>query len=1066
MFRRFVAARVHRGIVLSALLALLTAATPLADERNPSATSRSSAIAEPSSPPAPPELANLEWRNVGPAYPIGRVADVEGVPGDPDVVYVGSASGGVWKTVNGGTTWTPVFDEQPVLSIGDIALEPGNPDVVYAGTGEGNPRNSVSFGNGVYKSTDGGKTWRHLGLEKTRYITRLLVSPRDRRTVFVGALGSIFGSGPDRGVFRSEDGGETWQKVLYVDDRHGVADMDLDPQNPNVVFAAMWLFERRPWTHRSGSDKGGVFRSVDGGKTWKKLERGLPSLLGRIAVKVAPGNPRVVYVLAESHEGTLFRSTDGGDSFTRVSDESGIISRGFYYTDLRVDPADENRVYAVASLLQVSIDGGKTFRRISSQTHVDFHSLWIDPLDPNRMWQGQDGGVAVSRDRGEKWDAVNNFTVAQFYQVMADNREPFYYVGGGLQDNGVWRAPSRTREPGGILNDDWRIVSFGDGFTWLPDPADPDVSLSLSQGGNLLRTDMRTREQQVVSPQARRNDGGPARDLRYRFNWNAPLVASPHDRRTVYLGGNVVFRSPDFGSTWNVISPDLTTNDPTKLETAGGPAWMENTTAEYHCTIVSLAESPAQAGVLWAGTDDGDLHVSRDGGGSWDKVTANVKGIEPGSPVSHVEPSRAAAGASYVAFDRHMFDDFRPYIFKTTDFGKTWTRATGNLPEGAWVWVIREDPKVPRLIYAGTEIGLFVSRDDGTSWFELALKNLPSVSVHDLYVHPRENDLIVGTHGRGMYILDDATPIQQLGSDVLSKRAHLFAVRRAWRFTTRMTRYGLGDRAFRGPNPPPGALITYYLRERPAKEVKVTIEVLDAAGTVVRELKKVPAEAGLNRTNWDLTYEPARRRRADREEDDSPFMQRLGPRAVPGIYRVRLTVGTETFEQPVEVRLDPQVQVPAGALERQFEMALETRDMESSVNDAVRLMDSVKDQLSDRRRTAQAQTGGDAPAELAKALDEFGKRLEALAEHLARPVGTPAWGRGPRSAERLAQFGSMIGGVNAAPTEAQAAYFEELERETRAAPTKSAELNGLVEEINAALARFDLPPVKGSASPP
>ena len=1049
-------------VAMPALLALPAVAAPLDGEPRSARIAASTATAAPLPPPAPPELANLEWRNIGPAYPIGRVADVEGVPGNASIVYVGSASGGVWKTVNGGSTWMPVFDEQPVLSIGDIALEPGNADVVYVGTGEGNPRNSVSFGNGVYKSTDGGKTWRHLGLEKTRYITRLLVSPRDRRTVFVGALGSIFGPGPDRGVFRSDDGGETWQKVLYVDDRHGVADMDLDPQNPNVVFAAMWLFERKPWTHQSGSDRGGVFRSVDGGRTWKKLEQGLPKLMGRISVKVASGNPDVVYVLAESNEGTLFRSTDGGDSFTKVSDETRIVSRGFYYTDLRVDPGDENRVYAVASVLQLSIDGGKTFRRISRQTHVDFHSLWIDPLDPNRMWQGQDGGVAVSHDRGENWDVVNNFTVAQFYQVMADDREPFYEVGGGLQDNGVWRGPSRTREPAGILNDDWRIVSFGDGFTWLPDPDDPDVSLSLSQGGNLVRTDMRTREQQVVGPQARRNDGGPAGDLKYRFNWNAPLVASPHERRTVYLGGNVVFRSPDFGSTWQVISPDLTTNDAAKLGAAGGPVWKENTTAEYHCTIISLAESPAQAGVVWAGTDDGQLHVSRDGGKRWDNVTASVKSIGPASPVSHVEPARTAPGTAYVAFDRHMFDDFSPYIMKTTDFGKTWTSAAGNLPQGAWVWVVREDPRVPGLLYAGTEIGLFASRDGGAHWFELALKNLPSVSVHDLYVHPRENDIIVGTHGRGMYIFDDATPIQQLGADVLARQAHLFDVRRAWRFTTRMTRYGVGDRAFRGPNPPAGALITYYLREKPATGTSVKMEILDGSGTVVRELKQVPAAAGLNRTNWDLTYEPARRRRVDRDEDDSPFMQRLGPRALPGIYRVRLTAGGESFERPVEVRLDPRVKPAAGALERQFAMAVKVRDMESSVNDALRLMDSVKDQVADRRRTAQAQAGGDVPAELAKALDGFGQRLDGLVEELARPSGAPTWARGPRVADRLAQVGSMIGGVNAAPTAAQEAYFAELEQETQAALEKAAELRGLVEEINATLARFELPPVKGA----
>lgn len=619
-----------------------------------------------SSPTLASALATLEWRPIGPANMGGRTTDIAGVPGKPNIVYVGTATGGLWKTTNGGVTWTPIFDDQPVASIGDLDLEPGNPDVVWVGTGEANVRNSISFGNGVYKTTDAGATWQHLGLERTERISRVLVDPRHPDVVFVGALGSAFSPSEHRGVYRTADEGKTWEKVLYVDERHGVADMDIDPQNPNVLFAAMWRFERKPWTHTSGSEEGGVFRSVDGGRTWKKLENGLPKLLGRIGVKVAPSNPQVVYVIAESHEGTLYRSDDRGDTFREVSRNNDIVSRGFYYTDLRVDPADENRVYAVASQLFVSDDGGGEFRRISHSTHIDFHTLWIDPEDPRRIWQGQDGGIAVSYDRGETWEYVNRMPLGQFYQLYADNREPFYYVGGGLQDNGTWYGPSRSREPFGILNEDWRMISFGDGFHIVSHPEDPELFITESQGANVLRTNMRTREQQMIAPQARRTDGGPPSLLEYRFNWNAPIVQSPHDGRVVYLGGNVVFRSPDFGTTWEVISPDLTTDDREKQQTAGGPVWRENTGAEFHTTIISIAESPAERGVIWAGTDDGNLQVTRDGGNKWENVIGNVRGVGSDPSISHVEPSRTAAGTAYVSLDRHMLGDFRPYVFRTT----------------------------------------------------------------------------------------------------------------------------------------------------------------------------------------------------------------------------------------------------------------------------------------------------------------------------------------------------------------------------------------------------------------
>jgi photosystem II stability/assembly factor-like uncharacterized protein len=678
---------------------------------------------------------NLRPRNIGPANMGGRITDVEGVPGNPGTVYVGTATGGLWKTTNWGIRWTPLFDEQETTSIGDIALDPQNPDVIWVGTGEANPRNSVSIGCGVYKSTDGGKTWQYLGLRETRQISRIIVHPRDPNTVWVAALGSLFGPNPERGVFMTTDGGKTWQKVLYIDEQHGASDLDIDPVNPNILYAGMWRFERKPWTHTSGSEQGGVFKSTDGGRTWRKLTNGLPKLMGRIGVKVAPSNPNIVYVIAESNDGTLFRSTDRGETFQRISSETNIISRGFYYTDLRVCPSDPNRLYFLATQLRASIDGGRTTYQMAQTVHVDHHALWIDPTNPNVLWNGNDGGLAFSLNRGEDWDVVANIPLGQFYQIYCSFEAPFYQVAGGLQDNGSWMGWARNKE-GGIVNEHWRMVSFGDGFYCLIHPRNPSLIISESQGGNILRTNLATGVQENISPQARRSDGGPASELKYRFNWNTPIIPSPHDPDTVYIGGNVVFKSTDFGTTWSVISPDLTTNDPEKQKDAGGPVWVENTTAEYHCTIISLAESPVQQGLLWVGTDDGRLWKSPDDGKTWIELTQNVPNLPPNSPVSHVEPSRAGANIAYVAFDRHLLNDFKPYLYKTTDGGKTWQPLTNGLPDEAYVFVVREDPRNLNLLYAGTERGLFVSFDGGQNWQRMP--NLPPVPVHDIMVHADE----------------------------------------------------------------------------------------------------------------------------------------------------------------------------------------------------------------------------------------------------------------------------------------------------------------------------------------
>jgi photosystem II stability/assembly factor-like uncharacterized protein len=1008
----------------------------------------------------------LEWRSIGPSNMGGRATDVEGVPGNPNIVYAATGAGGLWKTTNGGVTWKPIFERQNTISIGDIALEPDNPEVIWVGTGESNTRNSVSFGDGVYKSNDGGKTWQHMGLKDTERISRVIIHPNNPDIIYVGALGHAFGPNPERGVFMSTDGGKTWQKTLYIDPEHGVADLDIDPSNPNILYAGMWSFERKPWTFRSGSEKGGVFRSIDGGRTWKKITEGLPKMIGRIGIKVAPSNPNVVYAMTEAKEGTLYRSDDRGETFRNVSKATNIVSRGFYYTDLRVDPSNENRVYAVASTLSVSIDGGRTFRPISGKTHIDYHALWIDPKNPSRMWQGQDGGFAVSHDQGATWEYINNMPIGQFYHVYADNRLPFYNVMGGLQDNGSWTGPGRTREPDGILNDDWRMVSFGDGFRVFNHPDDPELYISESQGGSVVRTDLRTREQQSTVPDERDAGGGPASDVRYRFNWNAPLVLSAHDKNTLYFGANVVFKSTDFGKSWEAISPDLTTNDKEKQKDAGGPVATENTTAEFYTTIISLGESPLRAGQIWAGSDDGNLQVTLDGGKTWTNLTKNVPRMPASSPVSHVEPSRVSESTAYVSFERHMFDDFRPYIFKTTDGGRNWANISGNLPEKAYVQIVREDPKNTNLLYAGTELGLYASYNGGKNWVPLNMKNMPNVAVHDIFIHPRENDLILATHGRSIWIFDDATPIQQMSEAVMASDAHMFDIRPAMRYTTRFTRYGIGDKVFAGPNPPSGAVVTYYLKEKPDDKAPVKIQVLDGSGKVVRELSQVPKEKGFNRATWDLRYSGPKTRRPPPPDAPPFFANPIGPLVLPGTYTIRLTVGQKNVEKRVEVKMDPTVAVNAADLQAAHDLTIRLRDMQSTMNESLHTLDSLKEQIEQIENTVKDRMP-DAPKELTDTLSENKKQVDALLNSLARPQ-TQTLGFSGRSmlADRLLGLLFTIDGTNAAPTNPQKAHFAELQTEfNQKMPEVSKYISQGVPKLNETLRKHNAPTVIAGKPP-
>ena len=947
-------------------------------------------------PNDPVKLLNrLEWRSIGPAAMGGRISGIEGVPGNPRLLYAATGSGGLFKTTNGGVTWQGIFERPETISIGDIAIDPKHPDTVWVGTGEANVRNSVSIGGGMYYTNDGGKTWEERGLDQTMTISRVVLDPRDPRRVFVAAVGHPFGPNPERGVFFSPDSGHTWQKVLYIDPQNGASDLDIDQSNPDVIFAGMWQFDRKPWRYDSGGTTGGLFKSSDGGKTWKKITRGLPALMGRIGVKIAPGNPRVVYVVAESKEGSVFRSEDGGETFETVNKDRGLTTRGYYYCDLRVDPKDENRIYVLEGALQVSTDGGRTFSRIGGSVHGDLQALWIDPQDPARMWQGSDGGLASSWDMGQTWQHVSNISLGQFYHVYADNRKPFYDVSGGTQDNGTWIGPSQTREPGGIMNDDWRMISAIVGFNVLSESEDPDIVLTQTPGGTLLRTDLRTRDQQSIGPQVRSYNGATAAAMQYRFAWDAPLVRSPYGKDTFYYGSNVIFQSSDKGTTWEPISRDLTKADPSKWQPSGGPIFTDNSSSETYGAVTHISESPVKRGVIWAGTDDGNLQVTDNGGGQWTNVASNIKGIPAGSPVSALETSHGDQNVVYVGFDRHMLDDMRPHLFKTTDSGKTWKSITEGLPANAFIWVLREDLKNSHVLYLGTEVGAFISFDAGAHWSRFNLRNLPNVAVRDIFLQGDRNDILLATHGRGLYILDDAGPVQQIAG---LQAATLFPVRSALRYSVRATRAGGGDSEFAAPNPAYGALLNYYL---PARTDEVRFEMRDAAGKAIRTIPAPGNErdAGVHRIAWDLRANaPAGGpggggRRGGGEGGGEGGGGRggtaRGAQVLPGVYTVKMFAGATAVEQKVTVAMDPELKISAGDLQSQWQTLERISAMIGGAGDMLR--------ESDRHADSPAWTA-------------FHASLAAS-----------------RLSEQLLALFTLIDGPNDAPTEAMTKLLGEFE---------------------------------------
>ncbi|HEY0591080.1 MAG TPA: hypothetical protein VGF40_04900, partial [Thermoanaerobaculia bacterium] len=888
----------------------------------------------------PDLLSGLKARSIGPATMSGRVAAIDGVASDPNILYVGAATGGVWKSVDGGLTWIPIFDDRPVAAIGAVAVNQRNPDIVWVGTGEANVRNSASVGNGVYRSLDGGRTWTHLGLDGTERISRILLHPDDPSTAWVAAMGRAWGENPERGVFKTTDGGKSWTKILYVDERTGAADLALDPSNPNKLIAAMWDYRRWPWFFRSGGPGSGIYVTHDGGGNWTRLteEDGLPKgMLGRAGVAFAPSNPSIVYALVEADKSALLRSDDAGKSWKSINTDNDIASRPFYYADIRVDPKDPNRVYSLATTLRVSEDGGKTWGTLIpyNKIHPDHHAMWISPSDPRLMVEGNDGGVAISRDRGRTWRYVTNLPLGQYYHIAVDMERP-YNVYGGMQDNGSWRGPSSVWENGGIRNHHWQEVGFGDGFATVAIDPTGTTGYSMSQEGNLMRWNVATGERKDIRP------AGPA-GVTLRFNWNAAIAVDPFEPDTVYYGSQFVHRSTDRGDTWAIISPDLTTNNPAwQNQGKSGGITLDATGAENFTTIMTIAPSAVEKGVVWAGTDDGRVHVTRDGGAQWTSVESNIKGLPKNTWVPHIEPSKYDAGTAFAVFDDHRRSNWTPYVYRTTDYGKTWTSlATKDLR--GYALAIEQDPADPDLLYLGTEFGLWISLDAGKSWLPFK-HGYPTVSTMALTVHPREHDLVIGTHGRAAYVIDDVRPLRELTADVLRKPLHLFPVPDAQQHRVAQTggeRFA-GDTEFRGENRPYGALLTYVLnfddlphpideKERQRKETlraaeatprriseegvpqeieelpkgpeaekaqppsgrtgrpgeeekgpQADITVADESGAIVRSFK-APAVRGINRAAWNL------RRDAYREpprEQQEGFRDRSGPEVLPGTYTV------------------------------------------------------------------------------------------------------------------------------------------------------------------------------------
>lgn len=974
-----------------------------------------------------PVWSALKYRSIGP-YRGGRVVAVTGVVGQRDTYYFGATGGGVWKSTDGGDTWIAVSDEFfKTGTVGSIAVSESNPNVIYAGMGEGCIRGNVSHGDGVYKSVDAGKTWKNVGLQTTRHIPRIRIHPTDPNTAWAAVLGHIFGPHEDRGVYKTTDGGKTWRKVLYKTNQAGAIDLVIDPTNPDVLYAALWDVKRTPYSMESGGPASGLFQSTDGGETWRDLSKneGMPKgLLGRIGIAVSPVNPERVWAQVEAEEGGLFRSDDGGKKWRRVNENRNLRQRAWYYTHIFADPQNADRVYAMNVNTYRSDDGGTTFKPVDTP-HGDNHDLWIDPKDNTRMIGGDDGGAHVSTTAGKKWTEQDQAT-AQFYRVALDNEFP-YNIYGAQQDNSTIRIASRTMS-GGITSKDWWDVGGGESGWIAPSPKNPDVVFAGSYGGYLTRYEKRTGQTRAVNVWPDNPMGYGAEGMKYRFQWNFPILFSPHDANVLYTGGNRLFRSTNEGQSWEAISPDLTRNDPARMGPSGGPITKDNTGVEYYCTIFTVAESPLAKGAIWTGSDDGLVWITRDGGKNWANVTPK-DAMPEWIQINSIEASPHDAAKAYFAATMYKSDDFRPYLFRTTDGGKNWKKIVAGIPDGAFTRVIREDPNRPGLLYAGTETGLYVSFNDGELWQPLQL-NLPVVPVTDLAIHKGMKNLVVATQGRSFWILDDLAVLHNAGQ--AKGENHIFPVQDAYRLPGGRFRMQPGMSI--GENPPAGAVFNIWLKEKPKGET--SLEILDASGKVIRKMvtkaekagkaeksenedrtPPLKVEQGWNALTWNLRHEDAK---------TLPGLimwagSTRGPEAAPGRYKVRLTAEGVKLEADFQVLKDPRLTaVTQEDLEKQQALLLQIRDKLTETHESILKIRELRKQLEEWGTREKALE------EPAKAL---AKKLTAVEEELYQtknksgqdPLNYPI-----KLNNKLAALGGVVGSADARPTDQSYQLHEEL----------------------------------------
>jgi photosystem II stability/assembly factor-like uncharacterized protein len=908
----------------------------------------------PSASPTPtpgPAWSNMTWREIGPAAAGGRVAAVAGSATDPKLYYVGSAGGGVWKSENSGQTWDAVFAGQDVSAIGAVTIDPANNDTVWVGTGEDNPRNDVSYGDGIYKSTDGGATWTKMGLAQTKYISRIVVDPRDHNHVVVAAQGDVFNDSSDRGIYVTDDGGKTWTKTLYVGPETGGSDLAMDPSNPNVLYAGMWKFQRRPWTFTSGGAEDGLYKSTDGGKTWKQLTgHGLPTdTTGRIGLAIAPSNGNRVYALIESKQGILWRSDDGGDTWTMVSNNTLVDQRPFYFTHIAVDPKNPDVVYGVSMMLSKSTDGGKTFKAIADSVHVDYHAIWIAPNDGTRIITGEDGGYGLTLDGGDNWFFSANLPIAQVYRVGLSNENP-YWVCVGLQDNNAWCAPNNTQDPSGIQNKAWISVAGGDGEWAVPDPSDPNYIWADSENGSITVQNKVTKDGWFIEPYLQLAiESFDNRVAKVRWNWESPIAFAPWDGHIGWFGGSVLFQTKDRGLHWTIISPDLTRNVKEHQAPSGGPITHDVSGAEESDTILDIEGSKLHEGEIWVGTDDGLIQLTLDGGKHWQNVTP--QGAPEYGRFASISPSPLKDGTAYAINDGHYTGDNKPYVFVTHDFGKHWTAITDGLPADEWARSVAADIKNPNLVYLGTEEGIWLSYDGGASW--KSFKNgLPTVSIHDIRMQPQFDDLAIATHGRSTYIMDDMTPIQELQS-AIKAGTYMFPIRTSYQYNQREDDEGTLTN-YAASNPPSGVILDYYLND--VQKTPPMLEIIDGAGRVVRTYKGthevdkkqepyVSNKVGLNRFVWDWTIDgPVKWMGAAKKAYQGPDG---GPTVPPGIYTARLTLGAKVFTGRFVVKADPKTIYTQAQLVESYDFSRRGEVLFSKVDTMLNDLDAVKKGIDD-----------------------------------------------------------------------------------------------------------------------